>query len=307
MPSTSKSTRISVFSGLAMDLMFSGGRHDGDRGSWMTSRAETSTFPAVSSTAYCLPRVPHFLSREQVIAMKTPSNAEFAQYRFVRDGKGNVVTLPCAGSEERILLVLDCERWGLARLHIFEEAAARNDKREAFEEEMQLLSGWECDSVSRLYSWGRDGGELFYADAMRDGEPLPDYLGRAGKVPVTVAARWVSTFIDCVSARETMPASMDRAHHLEFRGGPGSPWRGRSRLFGVHRLDPPGARVREHRWEWNLVQVLCSLVGGVPVRTFHPIHCLGTSRNCRRAARNRSCDPGRGRPGKTRCVARGLA
>lgn len=202
--------------------------------------------------------------------MKTPSNAEFAQYRFVRDGKGNVVTLPCAGSEERILLVLDCERWGLARLHIFEEAAARNDKREAFEEEMQLLSGWECDSVSRLYSWGRDGGELFYADAMRDGEPLPDYLGRAGKVPVTVAARWVSTFIDRVSSRETLPSSMDRLTTLNFevaRDRRGSADLVFSEFTGWTR---PGARVREHRWEWNLVQVLCSLVGGVPVRTFHP-------------------------------------
>ena len=202
--------------------------------------------------------------------MKIPANAEFAQFRFVRDGKGNVVTLPCVGSEERILLVLDCERWGLARLHIFEEAAARADKREAFEEEMQAVSGWESESVSRLYSWGRDGEELFYADAMRDGEPLPEYLGRSGKVPVATAARWIGTFIEHVAARESLPASMDRFTTLNFEVV-------RDRRDGVDLVfsefngwTRPGARVREHRREWNLVQVFCSLVGGVPVRTFHP-------------------------------------
>jgi hypothetical protein len=207
---------------------------------------------------------------EQAIAMKPLSNAEFAQYRFVRDGRGNVVTLPCAGSEERILLALDFERWGLARIHIFEGAAARGDKREAFEEEMRFLSDFDSASVSRLYSWGRDGGELFYADAMRDGEPLPDYLARTGRVPVTVAARWISTFIDQVFARERLPASMDRLTTLNFevvRNRRGAFDLVFSEFTGWTR---PGARVREHRREWNLVQVFCSLVGGVPVRTFHP-------------------------------------
>lgn len=197
------------------------------------------------------------------------SSAEFAQYRFVRDGKGNVVTLPCVGSDERILLVLDCERWGLARLHIFEEAATRTDKLEAFEEEMRQFSDWRSASVSRLFSWGRDGAELFYADATRDGEPLPSYLGRAGKVPLGVASGWIADFIDLLSARESLPASMERLATLNFevaRDRDGAARLVFSEFTGWTR---PGARVREHALDWSLAQVFCSLVAGVPVRTFH--------------------------------------
>jgi hypothetical protein len=208
--------------------------------------------------------------KNQAVAMKIPSSPEPARFRFVRDGNGGIVNLPRAGSEERILLALDCERWGLARLHVFEGAATRKDKLEAFEDEMQILSGWESDSVSRLYSWGRDGGELFYASAMRDGEPLPDYLGRTGKVPVPAAARWLSTFIDSVSAREEVPASIEQLATVNFevaRDRRGEAVLAFSEFTGWKR---PGARFREHRWEWNLVQVLCSLIDGVPLRNFHP-------------------------------------
>ncbi|MCB1205130.1 MAG: sel1 repeat family protein [Verrucomicrobiae bacterium] len=196
-------------------------------------------------------------------------NAEFAQFRFLRDAAGNVVNLPTQRSDERVLLVLDCERWGFARLHIFEEAAVRGGKLEAFEEEMMRVAELRCERVSRLYSWGRDAEELFYADEMRDGEPLPDYLGRAGKVPVPVASSWMLRTMDLLEAVDPLPSSMERLTTLNFEvvsDRRGVVWPVFSEFTGWTR---PGAQVREHRLEWSLAQIFCSLIAGVPIRTFH--------------------------------------
>lgn len=201
--------------------------------------------------------------------MSQPSIAEFAQYRFVRDASGNVVSLPSQLSDEKILLVLDCERWGFARLHIFEGGALRAEKLGAFEEEMGRVSALRTPLVSRIISWGRDGEELFYADEMRDGEPLPAYLARAGKVPMITASSWILRFIDLFSSFEPLPASMERLTTLNFEVV-------RDRSGGVRPVfseftgwTKPGARVREHRLEWSLAQVFCSLIAGVPIRNFH--------------------------------------
>lgn len=201
--------------------------------------------------------------------MSQPSIAEFAQYRFVRDASGNVVSLPSQISDEKILLVLDCERWGFARLHIFEGAAVRAEKLEAFEEEMGMISALRTPLVSRMISWGRDGEELFYADEMRDGEPLPTYLGRAGKIPFSTASSWILRFLDLFATMERIPPSMERLTTLNFevvrdRSGVVRP------VFSEFSgWTKPGARVREHRLEWSLAQVFCSLIAGVPVRNFH--------------------------------------
>lgn len=201
--------------------------------------------------------------------MSQPSIAEFAQYRFVRDASGNVVSLPSQLSDEKILLVLDCERWGFARLHIFEGAAVRAEKLGAFEEEMGRVSALRTPLVSRIISWGRDGEELFYADEMRDGEPLPAYLARAGKVPMATASSWILQFIDLFTSIEPLPASMERLTTLNFEVV-------RDRNGGVRPVfseftgwTKPGAHVREHRLEWSLAQVFCSLIAGVPIRNFH--------------------------------------
>lgn len=201
--------------------------------------------------------------------------AEFAQYRFLRDSGGGVVTLPSQGSDEKCLLVLDCDRWALARLHIFEGAAVRGEKLAAFEEEMRRVSACRDERIARILTWGRDGEELFYADAMRDGEPLPTYLGRTGGVPLPIACGWVLGFLDLFAPGSAafgsgpLPASVDQLTTMNFevvRSRDGS-----ARLvFSEFRgWTKPGGHVREHRLEWSLAQVFCSLVAGVPIRTFH--------------------------------------
>ncbi len=148
--------------------------------------------------------------------MNASTITEFAQYRFVRDIHGNVITLPSQGVDERILLVLDCERWGLARLHIFEGAASRSDKLEAFQRELQQIADIHSDRISNLISWGRDAEELFYADEMKDGEPLPVYLGRTGGVPVAVASEWICRFLDLFDTLPQLPSSLERFSTLNF-------------------------------------------------------------------------------------------
>ena len=97
--------------------------------------------------------------------MSESPSTDFAQYRFLKDREGNVVTLPSQFMDERILLAIDCERWGLARLHIFEDGARREEVLQAFQKEMKEISQLRGETVGRLLSWGRDSEELFYADA----------------------------------------------------------------------------------------------------------------------------------------------
>lgn len=201
--------------------------------------------------------------------MKIPSITEFAQYRFVRDARGNVITLPSQGMDEKTLLVLDCERWGLARLHIFEGAAARQDKLLAFQEDLGQVAGIRSHHLSRLISWGRDAEELFYADEMQDGEPLPVYLGRTGGVPVAVACDWVLQFLRFFESISQLPPSLLRFSTVNFE----VVMNRQGRIFPVfsefYGWTKPGAQVREHTVEWSFAQIFCSLIAGVPIRTFH--------------------------------------
>lgn len=200
--------------------------------------------------------------------MNAPPQAEFAQFRFVRDGAGEPVALPSPMPGERIRLALDCERWRLARLRVFEGAATSAEVLAAFEEEMPRAAALSHGFVSSPRDWGRDGDDLFYADAMRDAEPLPDYLGRVGAIPLSAAAAWTVALADFVASLEAPPATVADFSTLNFEvanGSDGVPGLFLSEFEGWTR---PGPKVREHRPEWRLAQIFCSLAGGVPLRTF---------------------------------------
>ena len=200
--------------------------------------------------------------------MNRSKSAEFAQFSFVRDAKGGVIELPSQAMDERIMLVVDRERWGLSRLHVFEGLASRREIVEAFEAEMQRLSRISGDSVSHVTAWGRDSEELFYADEVFDGEPLPDYLARTGRVPVATVSEWMLQLIEVL---ESVPEDIASIEHFSTqtlqvvvdRSGKVRPF-----FSEFHAWMKPGARVRERTREWYLAQVFCSLVGGIPVREF---------------------------------------
>ncbi len=199
--------------------------------------------------------------------MDLSSDAEFAPYRFVRDASGELVALPAPeGAGGTVHLVLDVGRWGLARLHRFAGAASAEGSVEGsvevFEKEMRSLSGLGSDRVARLFSWGRKGEDLFYADAMGDGEPLPAYLGRVGKVPAAVASRWILGCLDGFAGAGELPRSVRALSASSFevvrrRGG------GVDLVFsGFHGWSLPEASLGDCRLERSLARVLCELVGG---------------------------------------------
>ncbi len=201
--------------------------------------------------------------------MNRLKSAEFAQFSFVRDAKGNVIELPSQAMGERVLLVIDGDRWGLSRLHIFEGMARRREILEGFEAEMQAVSRLWGDSISQVVAWGRDSEELFYADEMLDGEPLPDYLGRTGKVPVATVGEWMVQLIDALEATPDGLPSFERFSTQSLQVVVDRFGKVRPVFSEFHGWMKPGTQVSEHTREWYLAQVFCSLVGGVPVRTFH--------------------------------------
>ena len=201
--------------------------------------------------------------------MKQPEIADFAQFRFVRTSTGNLVTLPAKGIDEQILLVLDCERYRLARLHIFERAALREDRLEAFEAEMERVAAIQHPAVSRLISWGRDEEELFYADEMRDAEPLPDYLGRTGGVSFSVAASWILRLLDGVeSAGESIPPTLERYANLNLQVERDRTGQVVPSFSEFQAWMKPGVHVAEHSRVYLLAQVFCASIVGVPARVF---------------------------------------
>lgn len=202
-------------------------------------------------------------------AMNLPSNNEFAQYRFVRDARGNVINLPAEGKDEKNFLVLDCERWGLARLRLFEGAAVRPDRLKSFQEDLELAAGIRSPHLSRLLSWGRDGEDLFYAGEMLDGEPLATYLRRSGGVPVGVACEWVLELLHFFESINPMPASLSNFSTLNFdvvmnRDGRISPVF--SEFYGWISLDAP---LDQPHVVSSFARIFCSLVAGVPISTIH--------------------------------------
>ncbi len=57
---------------------------------------------------------------------------EFDQFRFVREDNGSLASLPSNNPDEQMLMVLDCERFRLARLHIFAGRSHEPDCAEWF-------------------------------------------------------------------------------------------------------------------------------------------------------------------------------
>ncbi|MEM9281227.1 MAG: hypothetical protein AAGA96_05325 [Verrucomicrobiota bacterium] len=201
--------------------------------------------------------------------MKKSSHAEFAHFRFVRDRDGEVLVLPSQLTDEQIISVVDLERWGLARLHIFDESAKRPDLLETFQTEMNLVAEIRSDSVSRVVSWGRDGEELFYADEVQDGEPLPDYLGRTGRVSQAICGEWVLELIDLLEQVPAEALSFGRFSTQNFHVIIDRSARVRLVFSEYHGWMRAGAQVLEHTREWYLSQIFCSLLAGVPIREFH--------------------------------------
>lgn len=198
---------------------------------------------------------------------------DFAHFRFLRDAAGEMLTLPTAGLGHRTLLALDCERWGLARLHIFEGAALRQERLEAFQAEMTRVAGLRGPSFAKILLWGRDDEELFYADDLIDAEPLPDYLARAGRTPLPMAAHMIHVLWNDLEAATALPDSplslrklltshfkvvQDKLGLLGLRAGDYLAW---------EELDAAGIVPHLVR---DLAQIFCSLISGIPLREFRP-------------------------------------
>lgn len=196
---------------------------------------------------------------------------DFAYFRFLRDAAGEMLILPTAGLGHRTLLALDCERWGLARLHIFEGAALRPERLEAFEAEMTRVAGLRGPSFAKLLLWGRDDGELFYADDLIDAEPLPNYLARVGRTPLPMAAHMIHVLwndLESAAALPDPPLSLrklltshfkvvqDESGFLGLRAGDYLAW---------EELD--AASLVPHLAH-DLAQIFCSLISGIPLREF---------------------------------------
>ncbi len=194
--------------------------------------------------------------------MDHASDAEFAPYRFVRAASGEPVELPAGGPDATTRLVLDGERWGLARLHRLAEAARREGAPEAFEEEMRYRSECGAGLVNSVLAWGRRGEELFYVDAMRDGEPLPAYLARVGGVSLPVASRWILGLIGCFDEAAPPPRlarSLSTAGFEAVRGRRGRVDLVLSGFCGGQRCAAPG---EEGGLERSLAGLFLDLVGG---------------------------------------------
>jgi len=196
---------------------------------------------------------------------------DFDHFRFLRDAAGEMLTLPTVGLGRRSLLVLDCERWGLARLHIFEGAALRPERMEAFEAEMSRAAALHGPSFARLLIWGRDEGELFYADNLVDAEPLPDYLSRVGRIPLPIAARMIEVLWDDLDAAASLPdppLSLRKLLTSNFQvvQEPGGLLRLRAGDYMAWvELD---TSQQVPRLAHDLAQIFCSLISGIPLREF---------------------------------------
>lgn len=137
--------------------------------------------------------------------------AEFDRFRFVRDRQGALAELPSDRKGERVFLVLDCHRFRLARLHLFEELAGGDDALAArFEAEMRTLQELAHPRMSQILAFGRHDTELYYAETTGDGEVLGAFLRRVGPLPEGVAIDLILQLTDLLQARSPLPASLAR-------------------------------------------------------------------------------------------------
>ena len=133
---------------------------------------------------------------------------EFDQYRFVRDAKGGLAELTSGAPGERVFLVMDCRRYRLVRLHIFEGAAER-DSAGWFAREMEAVRRIRHPRCSRVFRWGKDDTELFFTDSLVDGELVAAYLARAGALPPVWAVRVTLELADVLLSERALPRTLE--------------------------------------------------------------------------------------------------
>ncbi|MCB1234391.1 MAG: hypothetical protein KDM91_04925, partial [Verrucomicrobiae bacterium] len=142
--------------------------------------------------------------------MSNPDLREFDQFRFIREEDGSLATLPTSQGNETLLLVLDCDRLRLGRLHIFQGAAAADESQaDWFSREMTAVGRLRHPALAPILGFGRDDTELFYADPVVDGEPVRDYLKRNGPLPPGWALRLALELIDVLSSERALPRTLE--------------------------------------------------------------------------------------------------
>lgn len=136
--------------------------------------------------------------------------AEFQSYRFVRDRDGSLAEIPLERRGERQFLVLDCLRYRLARLHIFEGIAggAGSDVAARFQAEIDTVRQWGHPLITPILSFGRDDTELFIADSFVNGEALGRYLRRTGPLSETNALELILDLLDLLTSRPALPGTL---------------------------------------------------------------------------------------------------
>ena len=138
--------------------------------------------------------------------------AEFANFRFVRKADGSLAELTSDRRGERTFLVLDCLRYRLAKLHIFEGLAASDDEADReieFNAQMTALARLKHPVMTPVLTHGRDDTELFYVESFVDGEALGDYLRRTGGMPESTAIQLMLDLLEALIVSAPRPAALD--------------------------------------------------------------------------------------------------
>jgi TPR repeat protein len=142
--------------------------------------------------------------------MSATSIAEFQSYRFVRDRNGSLAEIPLERRGERQFLVLDCLRYRLARLHIFEGLAGNGETEMAarFQAEIDSVRQLGHPLVTPILSFGRDDTELFIADSFVNGEALGRYLRRTGPLSETHSLEVILDLLDLLTSQSALPRTL---------------------------------------------------------------------------------------------------
>lgn len=196
--------------------------------------------------------------------------ADFDRFRFFRDADHNVVSLDAQASRELLIPVYDCTTLRIARLHLFEGTASDEACKEAFETEMELLSSDTHRCISKPTAHGEDDNELYYVNALLDGEPLRDYISRVGAMSPPAAAQLMLPLIDLIQTSSVeLPLSVLRLNTRSLQVVRDS----QSNLPGLVVTEfsawtRPEAPSVEHGPEYFLAQIYLCLLGGIPERDF---------------------------------------
>ncbi len=135
---------------------------------------------------------------------------EFDRYRFAREPGGALAELPAARRDERSFLVLDCLRYRLARLHLFEGAANQRESVNQFTRQMNAIAALNQPLMTPLLTHGRDDSELFYVTEFVDGEALGDYLRRTGGLTESAALQVTLDLVELLLVTAPRPAALEQ-------------------------------------------------------------------------------------------------